>query len=76
MPAQVQNLFCGYFVGLKFLAVGTSWVQEFFLCPFLGSKISSRGYIMNPKIFLVGLSRVQIFSRKYFVGTRENIREE
>ena len=45
-----------------------AWVRNFFSWVFCGSKISSRGYFVGPKFFLVGISWSEIFFREYFVG--------
>ena len=47
--------------GSKIFFVGISWVQNIFSWVFRGSKIFSRGYVMDQKCFLVGISWVQNF---------------
>ena len=47
--------------GSKIFFVGISRVQNIFLWVFRGSKIFSRGYVMDQKCFLVGISWVQNF---------------
>ena len=53
--------FCEYFVGLKFLIVGISWVQDFFSFVLRRSESFSHGYFAGPKFFLVCILWVQFF---------------
>ena len=41
--------------------VGISWVPNFFLWVFVGSKFFSRAHLVGPKFFLVGIRAFEIF---------------
>ena len=59
-------------------AIVPSWVQNFFLWVFCGSvsfsrgsKVFSRGHLLSPNVFLVGIScGFKFFPHGYFVGPK------
>ena len=63
-----EIFFRGYFVGLNFFLVGTSWLQSFFV--YCGSKLFFRGYFTDPKFFFFFFSWARNFSREFKIFSR------